>query len=58
MKRSQFKSGDSDVSSSAVLHHAHSLAARLANVETKQPPPYEHAVLQVNSLVFFVSFFF
>lgn len=42
-------SGDSDVSSSAVLHHAHSLAARLANVETKQPPPYEHAVLQARA---------
>uniref|UniRef100_A0A915C9K4 FERM domain-containing protein n=1 Tax=Parascaris univalens TaxID=6257 RepID=A0A915C9K4_PARUN len=42
-------SGDSGVSSSAVLHHAHSLAARPANVETKQPPPYEHAVLQARA---------
>ncbi|VDM43071.1 unnamed protein product [Toxocara canis] len=42
-------SDDSGLSPSAALHHAHSLAARPATVETKQPPSYEHAVLQARA---------
>uniref|UniRef100_A0A0M3K4V0 Protein expanded (inferred by orthology to a D. melanogaster protein) n=1 Tax=Anisakis simplex TaxID=6269 RepID=A0A0M3K4V0_ANISI len=44
-------SGESEVSpsSAAALHHAHSLAARPVALETKQPPSYEHAILQARA---------